>query len=121
MRDTITRVELVRARVRVLRRNREKRSIYGLTTLSSGLFLLLAGMISATAGRGQAAVWGMYGSMLLRENVGGYVLVGVVTFSAAVVITIGCMRYSERIKRNDRQDQKEETEREIRDGQTRKK
>lgn len=34
--------------------------------------------------------------MLLREDAGGYVLVGVAAFVAAVVLTVVCMRLHER-------------------------
>ena len=46
-----------------------------------------AGMI---IGKGQTATRGVFGTMLLREDAGGYVLVGVVCFAAAVVITALC-------------------------------
>ena len=36
--------------------------------------------------------WGVFGAMLLREDAGGYVLVAVVSFAAAVVITALCFR-----------------------------
>ena len=36
--------------------------------------------------------------MLLREDAGGYVLVGVAAFAAAVVLTVVCMRLHEREK-----------------------
>lgn len=37
--------------------------------------------------------------MLLREDAGGYVLVGVAAFTAAVVLTVVCMRLHEREKK----------------------
>ena len=39
----------------------------------------------AFAVQGQTAAWGSFGAMLLREDAGGYVLVGVVSFAAAAV------------------------------------
>ena len=41
----------------------------------------------------------MFGAMLLREDAGGYVLVGVASFTAAAVLTVVCMRLHEREKR----------------------
>jgi hypothetical protein len=38
----------------------------------------------------------VFGAMLLREDAGGYVLVGVVCFAAAVVITALCFRLRKR-------------------------
>ena len=43
-------------------------------------------------GPGQTSAWGVFGAMLLREDAGGYVLVAVVSFAAAVVITALCFR-----------------------------
>ena len=40
--------------------------------------------------------WGAFGAMLLREDAGGYVLVAVVSFAAAVVITALCFRLRNR-------------------------
>ncbi len=46
------------------------------------------------------AVQGLHGATLLTESTGGYVLVGVAAFTAAVVLTILCMHLHERDKRN---------------------
>ena len=51
---------------------------------------------------GQTDTWGVFGAMLLREDAGGYVLVAVVSFAAAVVITALCFRL--RSKENRRKD-----------------
>lgn len=39
---------------------------------------------------------GMYGTILLHEGAGGYVLAGVISFTAAVVITALCIKLKER-------------------------
>ena len=68
--------------------------------------LLLCAALMQTAGTvvgpGQTAAWGVFGAMLLREDAGGYVLVAVVSFAAAVVITALCFRL--RSKENRRKD-----------------
>ena len=46
--------------------------------------------------------------MLLREDAGGYVLVGVVAFAAAVLLTAACMRLREREKRKENITEKKE-------------
>lgn len=56
----------------------------------------------AVVGPGQTAAWGVFGAMLLREDAGGYVLVAVVSFAAAVVITALCFRLKS--KENQRKD-----------------
>ena len=52
--------------------------------------------------RAGTAAWGVFGAMLLRQDAGGYVLVAVVSFAAAVVITALCFRL--RSKENRRKD-----------------
>ena len=47
--------------------------------------------------RGQTAAQGAFGAMLLREDAGGYVLVAVAAFAAAVVLVIACVRLHERV------------------------
>ena len=67
--------------------------------------LLFAALMQAAVrvvGQGQAAAWGGFGAMLLREDAGGYVLVAVVSFAAAVVITALCFRLKS--KENQRKD-----------------
>ena len=61
------------------------------------------GSHSSSSGCGKTpAAWGVFGAMLLREDAGGYVLVAVVSFAAAVVITALCFRL--RSKENRRKD-----------------
>ena len=67
--------------------------------------LLFAAMIEAAGlviGQGETAAQGIFGAMLLRRDAGGYVLVAVVSFAAAVVITALCFRL--RSKENRRKD-----------------
>ena len=104
MYDTAKRVELVKKRGRQLRRKRERQGVYRMLALSTVLCVSLIGAIGTTTGLGEPAIHGMYGSMLLRENVGGYVLVGVITFAVAVVITVLCIRYKEKTDHHDQRD-----------------
>ena len=60
------------------------------------LFTALAGAADALIVRGQTAAWGVFGAMLLREDAGGYVLVAVVSFAAAVIITALCFQLRKR-------------------------
>ena len=107
MYDTAKRVALVKQRVRENTRRRQRRSIYG---LSAACMLLVAVMRQAAdvfAVQGQTAAWGVFGAMLLRDDAGGYVLVGVVCFAAAVVVTVFCTRLR---KNNTQQEQTKEDE-----------
>ena len=102
MYDTARRVTLVKQRVRENTRRRQRRSIYGLSAACMLLFAVLMQAAGMAVGQGQTAAWGVFGAMLLREDAGGYVLVAVVSFAAAVVITALCFRL--RSKENRRKD-----------------
>ena len=90
MYDTARRVALVKQRVRENTRRRQRRGIYGLSAACMLLFAVLMQAVGTVAGPGQPEAWGVFGAMLLREDAGGYVLVAVVSFAAAVVITALC-------------------------------
>ena len=102
MYDTARRVALVKQRVRENTRRRQRRGIYGLSAACMLLFAVLTQTAGTVIGPGQPAAWGVFGAMLLREDAGGYVLVAVVSFAAAVVITALCFRL--RSKENRRKD-----------------
>ena len=90
MYDTARRVALVKQRVRENTRRRQRREAISLSAFCLMLFTALAGAADALIVQGQTAAWGVFGAMLLREDAGGYVLVAVVSFAAAVVITVLC-------------------------------
>ena len=96
MYDTARRVAFVKQRVRENNRRRQRREVISL----SAACMLLCAVLMQTAGTvvtpGQTATWGAFGAMLLREDAGGYVLVGVVCFATAVVITALCFRLRKR-------------------------
>ena len=102
MYDTARRVTLVKQRVRENTRRKRQRGIYGLSAACMLLFAVLMQTAGAVIEPGQPEAWGAFGAMLLRENAGGYVLVAVVSFAAAVVITALCFRL--RSKANRRKD-----------------
>lgn len=96
MYDTARRMELVKRRVREMNRRKQRRGIY---SLSAVCMLLLAALLQAAGmvlGQGQPAAQGIFGAMLLREDAGGYVLLGVMSFAAAVVLTVVCIRLRDR-------------------------
>ena len=102
MYDTARRVTLVKQRVRENTRRRQRRGIYGLSAACMLLCAVLMQAAGTAVGQGQPEAWGVFGAMLLREDAGGYVLVGVVSFAAAAVITALCIRL--RIRENQRKD-----------------
>ena len=102
MYDTARRVALVKQRVRENTRRRQRREAISLSAACMLLFAVLMQAAGIVVGPGQTAAWGVFGAMLLREDAGGYVLVAVVSFAAAVVITALCFRL--RSKENRRKD-----------------
>lgn len=98
MYDTARRVALVKKRKHEYARRKQQREICGLSAACMLLFAALMQTASTVVGPGQSAARGVFGAMLLREDAGGYVLVAVVSFAAAVVITALCFRLKIREK-----------------------
>ena len=96
MYDTARRVALVKQRVQENARRRQRRGIYGLSAMCMLLFAVLTQAVGTVVGPGQPEAWGVFGAMLLRDDAGGYVLVAVVSFAAAAVITALCIRLRNR-------------------------
>ena len=92
MYDTVRRVALVKQRVQENTRRRQRREAISLSAACMLLCAALMQTAGTVVGPGQTAAWGAFGAMLLREDVGGYVLVAVVSFAAAVVVTVFCTR-----------------------------
>ena len=99
MYDTAKRVALVKQRVRENTRRRQRREAISLSAACMLLFVVLMQAAGTVVGPGQPEAWGVFGAMLLREDAGGYVLVAVVSFAAAVVITALCFRLRNRENR----------------------
>lgn len=93
MHDTTKRVEIVERRVRYYR---TRKSIHGLMVLCGTLCFSLLFILHQTSGPAYPVIYGMYGTILLHENVGGYVLVVVICFTAAVVVTLLYSEYQRR-------------------------
>ena len=96
MYDTARRVALVKQRVRENTRRRQRREAISLSAACMLLCAALTQAADAFAVQGQTAAWGSFGAMLLREDAGGYVLVGVVSFAAAAAFTALCFRLRNR-------------------------
>ena len=100
MYDTTERVRRVKQTGLRLIQKRERTALRRLGTLCTALALGLTGALAHFIGGAPgAAVQGAYGATLLADSAGGYVLVGVASFTAAAVLTVVCMRLHEREKR----------------------
>ena len=92
MYNTDKRVRLIMEQVRVRRRRQAKSCIYRLAAVCVALFTALLWGIQEVTDPARLEMLGLSGSILLHEEVGGYVLVGIVSFTAAVLIA---MMYAE--------------------------
>ena len=95
MYDTEKRIELVKKRMYEYHRRQEWRTVCRLSVLCTLLFLSLVGAMGIMQNE-PINVTGMYGAILLHEDAGGYVLVAVVSFNVAVVITALCIKFRKR-------------------------
>ena len=116
MYDTVRRVALVKQRVQENTRRRQRREAISLSAACMLLCAALMPTAGTVVGPGQTAAWGAFGAMLLREDAGGYVLVGVVSFAAAVVITVLCFRL--RIRENQKKDRTGKPDPQKQEGKT---
>ena len=86
MYDTTERVRRVKQTALRLIQKRERTVLRRLGTLCTVLALGLTGALAHfTDGAPGAAVQGAYGATLLSDSAGGYVLVGVASFTAAAL------------------------------------
>ena len=108
MMDTGQRVKLVKSRAWQMHRRQEKHITERLSLVSVALCCCLIYAMGHFPGRSPGAVQGLNGATMLLENVGSYVLVGVICFIAAVVVTVFCTRL--RKKNNKQEEQTKEDE-----------
>ena len=97
MYDTEKRIELVKKRMHEYHRRQERRTVCRLSVLCTLLFLSLVGAMGIMQNK-PINVTGMYGTILLHEDAGSYVLVAVISFTVAVVITALCQIQKKRTK-----------------------
>ena len=92
MYDTEERIELVKKRM--YEYHRRPGAAHSLSAVCSVylLFLSLVGAMGIMQNK-PINVTGMYGTILLHEDAGGYVLVAVISFTVAVVITTLCIKF----------------------------
>ena len=109
MYNTARRVALVKQRVLENTRRRQRREAISLSAVCMLLCAALTQAVGTVVGPGQPEAWGVFGAMLLREDAGGYVLVAVVSFAAAVVVTVFCTR----LRKNNKQEKQTKEDEEI--------
>ena len=95
MHNTEMRMAMAERCLTELRRKRERRLTAKLAVLCFILTVSHARGASAFVGIRQGYVPVLYGSTMLSEDMGGYVLVGVLAFMVVVVITVLYIRHWE--------------------------
>ena len=94
MRTQEQRIMLMHKRAGEIKRKKEKITTVISGVCSSALMLFLVVFISFTdGGLHEIGDAGLAGNSMLADSVGGYVMVAVVAFAAAVLITLLCIRY----------------------------
>ena len=103
---TEERVRSLHRKMEDLRHRREKRKTCAIgatgAVLTACLLLLIFGEGAAYGG---SPANSYSGTMMLFENVGGYVLVGVISFTAAVIITVISIQWKKKQKEKMMQDE----------------
>lgn len=99
MRSTEERMQCIRERASDMRKEEKKRSVLGLGSASLALLVFLVESVRLAGQSLQSDIdIHLSGSSLLSSEAGGYVLVAAVSFSAAVLITVICMRWQRKKK-----------------------
>ena len=93
MRTSEERIKQMHKRADEMQKKHDKRVLAGMGSLSA-LFgiVLIAFSVNAIGAQGAITDAAMAGSSLLAENAGGYVLVAVASFSAAVLATSAILK-----------------------------
>lgn len=98
MYSTETRIAMVEQRANLIRRKSEKKLTAMLCVICLIITVSIAEVVGASGRGAHGYVPGLYGSTLLSEDAGGYVLTGVLSFIVAVVITVLSIRHREKKK-----------------------
>lgn len=96
---TEIRVREIHRRVRAKQQRTERRVRSCLTTMS---LLLLAGvtaLVRSMQTPGVSTVAHSYSTVLLRDGAGAYILVGIAAFVLGVIVTVLCVRYREKTRK----------------------
>ncbi|MBR0091086.1 MAG: hypothetical protein IJP92_05255 [Lachnospiraceae bacterium] len=83
------------------RKKREQHILYGITASACGLLLLLCVCIGNVIVRVPAEYdHSLYGSFLLSQEAGGYVMAAVIAFTLGVIVTVLIFRHRHRTGQN---------------------
>ena len=116
MRTIQERIEILHHRAAEIRKQKEKRKLTAAGCVSACLFVILAAFLAQTNGLAECVTENRFaGASMLSAGTGGYVLVAVLSFAAAVVITVICMKWKKRNqKEKDIKNEQQDPERDDR-------
>lgn len=93
-------MRLIQIRSREIIYRKKRRNIYYLATLAAAVFIAFVVTIYSLTGFGQASVGSSaYGAYMLSEEAGGYIVIGVICFVLAVILTLICVKYADKAKK----------------------
>ena len=89
---TETRVREIRSRTRQYRRQHENRVLSSLAAFSLFLLAGIGVLFRSVQTPGVVSVVNGYGTVLLRDGTGAYVVIGIAAFAIGVSVTVLCIR-----------------------------
>lgn len=105
MRSAQVREKEIHQRIRFYRKRYEERALLQLSVLNLCLLVGIGILGNAMQIRGISSVTSGYSAVMLRNEAGAYVLVGIAAFVVGVVLTVCCIRIQQK-----REKMKEECE-----------
>ena len=90
--NTEARLREIRSRTKQYRKKYENRLLTCLAMCNLILFAGIGVLFRSVQGPGTVAVADAYGTVLLRDGAGVYVVIGIVAFVAGVALTVICIR-----------------------------
>ena len=90
-------LQQIETRSRQIRYRKQRRNVGLLATMTALVLMISIAVGYSLVGMKESGSWeSAYGSFILSEEAGGYVIVGVLCFVAAVILTLVCVRCKER-------------------------
>ena len=93
MKTAEERVASLHERMRARERKQERRKTAVIGSVCACLTVCLLLLIIGGSTAHSSGTSGIYSGSMLLQNAGGYVLVGVISFAVAVVVTVICIRH----------------------------
>ena len=93
-------MRLIQFRSREIIYRKKRRNVYYFATLAAAVFIAFVVTIYSFTGFGQVHGGNSaYGAYMLSDEAGGYIVIGVICFVLAVVLTLICVKYADKTKK----------------------